>query len=50
MEGRKFGYDVPYACPSVHTLHVSQCQMSGYFGGTAYVHMRLVKQRKQKSQ
>ena len=25
---RKFGYDVAYARPSVHTLHVSRCQMS----------------------
>ena len=39
-----------YARPSVHTLHVSGCQMSGYFGGKAYGHLLLVKQRQLKSQ
>ena len=46
----KFGYDVAYERPSVHPLHVSRCQMSGYFGGKAYGHPRLVKQRQLKSQ
>ena len=43
---RKFGYDV--ACErrsSVHPLHVSRCQMSGYFGGKVYGHLPFVKQR-----
>ena len=36
--------------PFLQTLHVSRCQMSGYFGGKAYGHPRLVKQRQLKSQ
>ena len=39
MKARKFGYDVAdERRPSVHPLHVSRCQMSGYFGGKAYAH------------
>ena len=38
---RNFGYDVAYERrPSVHPLHVSRCQMSGYFGGKVYGHPR----------
>ena len=37
------------AHPSVHTLHVSGYQISGYFGGKTYDHPRLVKQRQLKS-
>ena len=38
---RKFGYDVAYERrPSVHPLHVSRCQMSGYFRGKVYGHPR----------
>ena len=37
------------ARPSAHTLHVSRCQMSVYFGGKAYGHPCLVKQRQLKS-
>ena len=51
MKARKFGYDVTYERrPSVHPLHVSRCQMSGYFGVKVYGHPRLVKQRQLKSQ
>ena len=45
MKARKFGFDVAHAIPSVHTHHVSRCQMSSYFGGKAYGHPRLVKER-----
>ena len=51
MKARKFGYDV--ACerrPSDNPLRVSRCQMPGHFGGKAYGHLRLVKQRQLKSQ
>ena len=49
MKARKFGYDVAYERrPSVHPLHVSRCQMSGYFGGKAYGRPRLVKYRDNK--
>ena len=51
MKARKFGYDVAYERrPSVHPLHVSGCQMSGYFGLKAYGYPRFVKQRQLKSQ
>ena len=38
MKVRKFGFIVACACPSVLTLHVSRCQMSGYLGGKANGH------------
>ena len=36
--------------PSVHPLHVSRRQMSGYFGGKTYGQRCLAKQRQLKSQ
>ena len=44
MKARKLGYDVAYERrPSVHLLHVSQCEMLGYFGWKGYGRPRLVK-------
>ena len=48
MKARKFGYDVAYERrPSVHPLHVSQYQMSGYFvvahGGSTVFYQSSVK-------
>ena len=47
---RKFSCDVAQERrPSVHPLHVSRCQMSGYFGGKAYGHPRPAKLNEKKS-
>ena len=51
MKAKKLGYGVAYGRTTVRAPpHVSLCQMSGYFGGKAYGHPRLVKQRQPKSQ
>ena len=44
MKARKFGSDVAFSRPAVHTIHVSRRKMLGYFGGKANGHPLLVTQ------